>query len=177
MLELAGKLPDAVVACVGGGSNAIGMFRGFLGDPGVKIYGVEAAGTGKRGTPHSAAIGVGRPGVLHGARSYLLQDRDGQILPAHSVAAGLDNPGVGPEHSMLKDSGRVEYLTATDFEAVSAFLALSGAEGLIPALECSHAVARAIDLAKSMGPGNDVLVCLSGRGDKDVDTVARMLDP
>jgi tryptophan synthase beta chain len=176
MLETTGKLPDAVVACVGGGSNAIGIFRGFLDDSQVKIYGVEAAGTGVEGAYHSAAIGLGRPGVLHGARSYLLQNADGQILPAHSVAPGLDYPGVGPEHSMLKDSGRVEYLKATDAEAVSAFRHLAATEGILPALESSHAVARALDLARQLGPGADVLVCLSGRGDKDVDIVAEALD-
>jgi tryptophan synthase beta chain len=172
MLDQAGKLPDAVVACVGGGSNAIGIFRGFVEDAGVKIYGVEAAGTGREGAPHSAAIGLGRPGVLHGARSYLLQDADGQILPAHSVAPGLDYPGVGPEHSMLKDNGRVEYLVATNDEAVEAFRTLARSEGILPALESSHAVARGVDLARSIGKGGDVLVCLSGRGDKDVDIVA-----
>jgi tryptophan synthase beta chain len=176
MLESTGKLPDAVVACVGGGSNAIGIFRGFLEDPEVKIYGVEAAGTGEEGAYHSAAIGLGRPGVLHGARSYLLQDADGQILPAHSVAPGLDYPGVGPEHSMLKDSGRVEYLKATDAEAVAAFRHLASSEGILPALESSHAVARGLDLARQLGPDGDVLVCLSGRGDKDVDIVAEALE-
>lgn len=175
MFEQAGRQPDAVVACVGGGSNAIGIFRGFLNDPGIRIYGVEAAGSGAAGTPHSAALGMGRPGVLHGARSYLLQDVDGQVLPAHSVAPGLDYPGVGPEHSMLRDSGRVQYLAATDGEAVSAFRELSTREGILPALESSHAVARAIDLARDLGPGGDVLVCLSGRGDKDVDIVAGVL--
>jgi tryptophan synthase beta chain len=176
MMDQAGKLPDAVVACVGGGSNAIGIFRWFLDDAGVKIYGVEAAGTGREGAPHSAAIGLGRPGVLHGARSYLLQDPDGQILPAHSVAPGLDYPGVGPEHSMLKDNGRVEYLTATDRDAIGAFRALATSEGILPALESSHAVARGMDLAKELGKDGDVLVCLSGRGDKDIDIVAGALD-
>lgn len=175
MMELAGKLPDAVVACVGGGSNAIGIFRGFLTDAEVKIYGVEAAGTGLEGEPHSAAIGLGRPGVLHGARSYLLQDSDGQIMPAHSVAPGLDYPGVGPEHSMLKDSGRVQYLVANDAEAVGAFRELARTEGILPALESSHAVARGMDLARTIGKGGDVLVCLSGRGDKDIDIVAGTL--
>jgi tryptophan synthase beta chain len=171
-----GKLPDAVIACVGGGSNAIGMFRGFLGDPEVALYGVEAAGTGVEGTPHSAALGRGRPGVLHGARSYLLQNEDGQVLPAHSIAPGLDYPGVGPEHSHLKDSGRVSYLSALDSEAVDAFRMLSTSEGILPALESSHALARAFDLARELGPDKDVLVCLSGRGDKDVDIVAKALD-
>lgn len=171
-LECTGRLPDAVLACVGGGSNAIGIFRGFLQDPGVAIYGVEAAGTGRQGAPHSAAVGLGRPGVLHGARSYLLQDSDGQILPAHSIAPGLDYPGVGPEHSMLRDTGRVRYLSATDAEAVAAFRELAGTEGILAALESSHAVARGLDIARRLGPGTDVLVCLSGRGDKDIDIVA-----
>lgn len=175
MLQQAGSLPDAVVACVGGGSNAIGIFRGFLEDDGVAIYGVEAAGSGEDGAPHSAAVGLGRAGVLHGSRSYLLQDGDGQVLPAHSVAPGLDYPGVGPEHAMLKDSGRVTYLSARDAEAVSAFQALASREGILPALESSHAVARGMDLARDLGEGADVLVCLSGRGDKDVDIVAREL--
>lgn len=176
MLNQAGSLPDAVVACVGGGSNAIGIFRGFLEDRAVAIYGVEAAGSGQTGAPHSAAVGLGRPGVLHGALSYLLQDGDGQVLPAHSVAPGLDYPGVGPEHSMLKDSGRVIYLSASDSEAVSAFQMLAAKEGILPALESSHAVARAVDLARDLGKGKEVLICLSGRGDKDVDIVARDLD-
>lgn len=175
-LEETGKLPDAVVACVGGGSNAMGMFRGFIGDPSVAIYGVEAAGTGDEGSPHSAALGMGRPGVLHGARQYLLQDEDGQVLPAHSIAPGLDYPGVGPEHSYLKDTGRVTYLSAKDSEAVAAFRLLSTVEGILPALESCHAIARGLDLAKELGKGADVLVCLSGGGDKDVDIVAGALD-
>lgn len=175
MVEQAGRLPDAVVACVGGGSNAIGMFRAFLDDADVAIYGVEAAGTGDPEAPHSAALGLGRPGVLHGARSYLLQDEDGQVLPAHSVAPGLDYPGVGPEHSMLKDSGRVTYLSARDSEAVRAFQTLASREGILPALESSHALARSLDLAAELGRGKRVLVCLSGRGDKDVDIVAEAI--
>ena len=171
-----GKLPDAVIACVGGGSNAMGMFRGFVDDAEVALYGVEAAGTGVEGTPHSAALGLGRPGVLHGARSYLLQNSDGQILPAHSIAPGLDYPGVGPEHAFLKDTGRVVYLSARDSEAVDAFRLLATSEGILPALESSHAVARALDLARELGKDKDVLVCLSGRGDKDVDIVAKALD-
>lgn len=174
-LEETGKLPDAVVACVGGGSNAMGMFRGFIDDPSVAIYGVEAAGTGHEGAPHSAALGLGRPGVLHGARQYLLQDSDGQVLPAHSIAPGLDYPGVGPEHSHLRDIGRVKYLSAVDTEAVAAFRLLSTTEGILPALESSHAVARGLDLARELGDGADVLICLSGRGDKDVDIVAKAL--
>jgi tryptophan synthase beta chain len=170
-----GKLPDAVVACVGGGSNAIGMFRAFLGDRDVAIYGVEAAGSGQVGAPHSAALACGLPGVLHGARSYLLQDPEGQVRAAHSIAPGLDYPGVGPEHSWLKDEGRVEYLRATDHEAVAAFQRLATTEGILPALEPAHALARAYDLARELGPAKDVLVCLSGRGDKDIDIVASAL--
>lgn len=174
-LEETGKLPDAVVACVGGGSNAMGMFRGFIDDPSVALYGVEAAGTGDDGAPHSAALGLGRPGVLHGARQYLLQDSDGQVLPAHSIAPGLDYPGVGPEHSHLKDTGRVRYLSALDAEAVAAFRLLATTEGILPALESSHAVARGLDLARELGKEGNVLICLSGRGDKDVDIVAKAL--
>lgn len=174
-LEETGKLPDAVVACVGGGSNAMGIFRGFIDDSCVAIYGVEAAGTGDEGAPHSAALGLGRPGVLHGARQYLLQDSDGQVMPAHSIAPGLDYPGVGPEHSYLKDIGRVKYLSAVDSDAVAAFRLLATTEGILPALESSHAVARGLDLARELGKAGDVLICLSGRGDKDVDIVAKAL--
>ncbi|MGI8425888.1 MAG: tryptophan synthase subunit beta [Actinomycetota bacterium] len=174
-LETNGKLPEAVVACVGGGSNAIGMFRAFLKDRKVAIYGVEAAGEDLSEDRHSATLTEGSPGVLHGARSYLLQDSDGQISPAHSISAGLDYPGVGPEHSQLKDSGRVDYLTATDDEALAAFQALARTEGILPALEPAHALARAVDLAAELGEGKDVLVCLSGRGDKDVEIAARAL--
>jgi tryptophan synthase beta chain len=156
VLEAEGSLPDAVIACVGGGSNAIGIFRGFLDDEDVRIYGVEAAG--------AASLGTGRPGVLHGARSSLLADEDGQIADAHSISAGLDYPGVGPEHAFLRDTGRVEYLAATDGEALAAFQRLAETEGIIPALESSHALARAPEL-----DGDVVVVCLSGRGDKDLD--------
>ncbi len=156
VLEAEGSLPDAVIACVGGGSNAIGIFRGFLEDEDVRIYGVEAAG--------AASLGSGRPGVLHGARSSLLADEDGQIADAHSISAGLDYPGVGPEHAFLRDTGRVEYLAATDGEALAAFQRLAETEGIIPALESSHALARAPEL-----DGDVVVVCLSGRGDKDLD--------
>jgi tryptophan synthase beta chain len=156
VLEAEGSLPDAVIACVGGGSNAIGIFRGFLEDEDVRIYGVEAAG--------AASLGTGRPGVLHGARSSLLADEDGQIADAHSISAGLDYPGVGPEHAFLRDTGRVEYLAATDGEALAAFQRLAETEGIIPALESSHALARAPEL-----DGDVVVVCLSGRGDKDLD--------
>jgi tryptophan synthase beta chain len=156
MLETEGSLPEVVVACVGGGSNAIGMFAGFLDDPEVRIVGVEARG--------AASLGSGRAGVLHGARSAVLADDDGQILDAHSISAGLDYPGVGPEHAALRDSGRVEYLSASDEEALAAFRRLAETEGIIPALEPAHALARAADLDADV-----VLVCLSGRGDKDLD--------
>src|SRR5205085_7720569 len=155
MLEAEGRLPQAVVACVGGGSNAIGIFVGFVDDADVRLIGVEAAG--------AASLGTGRPGVLHGARSSLLADEDGQILDAHSISAGLDYPGVGPEHAWLRDSGRAEYLAATDEEALAAFSRLAETEGIIPALESSHALARAAELDEEV-----VLVCLSGRGDKDL---------
>ena len=173
-LRATGTLPDAVVACVGGGSNAIGIFRAFLDDE-VRLYGVEAAGDGLQTARHAATLSRGAPGVLHGARSYLLQDADGQVQEAHSISAGLDYPGVGPEHSWLKDAGRVRYLWATDREALDAFALLSRTEGIIPALEPAHALARAADLARELGPGSNVLVNLSGRGDKDVDVVARAL--
>jgi tryptophan synthase beta chain len=169
-----GTLPDAVVACVGGGSNAIGIFRAFVDDQ-VRLYGVEAAGDGLQTTRHAATLSRGEPGVLHGARSYLLQDASGQVQEAHSISAGLDYPGVGPEHSWLKDSGRVRYLAASDSEALEAFSVLSRSEGIIPALESSHALARAKDLARELGPGYNVLVNLSGRGDKDVEIVARAM--
>jgi tryptophan synthase beta chain len=172
--RVTGALPDAVVACVGGGSNAIGIFRAFVEDQ-VRLYGVEAAGEGLQTTRHAATLSRGEPGVLHGSRSYLLQDASGQVQEAHSISAGLDYPGVGPEHSWLKDSGRVRYLAATDAEALEAFSLLSRSEGIIPALESSHALARAKDLARELGPGFNVLVNLSGRGDKDVDIVARAM--
>ncbi len=170
-----GTLPDAVVACVGGGSNAIGVFRAFFGDQ-VRLYGVEAAGDGLNSARHAATLSRGEPGVLHGSRSYLLQDASGQVQEAHSISAGLDYPGVGPEHSWLKDSGRVRYLAASDAEALEAFGLLSRTEGIIPALESSHALARAKDLAREFGPGHNVLVNLSGRGDKDVEIVARAMN-
>lgn len=168
------KLPEAAVACVGGGSNAIGMFRAFLDDR-VHLYGVEAAGEGLESNHHSASLLRGEPGVLHGSRSYLLQDRHGQVRPTHSISAGLDYPGVGPEHSWLKDSGRVTYLGATDREALDAFQLVARTEGILPALEPAHAIARAVDLARELGADADVLVCLSGRGDKDVEIVANAL--
>jgi tryptophan synthase beta chain len=162
VLAAAGRLPDAVVACVGGGSNAIGLFAGFLEDEGVRLIGVEAAG--------AASLGAGRPGVLHGARSSILADEDGQILDAHSISAGLDYPGVGPEHAALRDSGRAEYVTATDEEALAAFRLLAEREGIIPALEPAHALARALDLDAEL-----VVVGLSGRGDKDLAEVLERL--
>jgi tryptophan synthase beta chain len=170
MLTRMGRLPAVVVACVGGGSNAIGIFAAFLDDD-VRLVGVEAAGRGLDSTAHAAPLSRGRPGVLHGARSYLMQDADGQVLATHSISAGLDYPGVGPEHSALRDSGRVEYLAATDDEALAAFHTLCRLEGIIPALESSHALHVAAGIAADVGSDAVVLVCLSGRGDKDVDTV------
>jgi tryptophan synthase beta chain len=175
ILEAEKRLPDLVVACVGGGSNAIGMFHPFLDDPGVEIHGVEAAGDGVETQRHAATLTKGSPGVLHGARSYLLQDRDGQILEAHSISAGLDYPGVGPEHSWLKDQGRVKYFSATDRDAMEAFMALSRLEGIIPALEPSHAIAHVMRVAPRMAKDQIIVVALSGRGDKDVFTAAAAL--
>ncbi|HVT26145.1 MAG TPA: tryptophan synthase subunit beta [Rhizomicrobium sp.] len=170
-----GRLPDLLIACVGGGSNAIGTFHPFLDDRDVKIHGVEAAGEGTDTPRHAATISKGTPGVLHGARSYLLQDADGQILEAHSISAGLDYPGVGPEHSWLKDMGRVKYFSATDKEAMNAFTALSRFEGIIPALESAHALAHAMRVAPQMDKDQVIVVTLSGRGDKDVFTAAAAL--
>ena len=175
MLEREGRLPDLIAACVGGGSNAIGMFHPFLNDPEVEIHGVEAAGDGADTQRHAATLSKGTPGVLHGARSYLLQDRDGQVLEAHSISAGLDYPGVGPEHSWLKDSGRVKYVPATDKEALDAFQLLTKIEGIIPALESAHALAYVAKLAPTMSKDEIIVVNLSGRGDKDVYTVASHL--
>lgn len=175
ILERTGRLPDAVVACVGGGSNAMGIFYPFLDDEGVALVGAEAAGEGIETGRHAATLTAGVRGVLHGAKSYLLHDEDGQILPAHSISAGLDYPGVGPEHSYLKDSGRATYVAVTNQEALEAFVTLSRLEGIIPALESSHAVAEAIRLAKELGPGKQIIVNLSGRGDKDVAEVERLL--
>lgn len=175
MLRQAGRLPDYAVACVGGGSNAIGLFHAFLGDPYVKLVGVEAAGQGLETPFHAATLCAGQIGVLHGAKSYLLQDDDGQVLPTHSVSAGLDYPGVGPEHSYLKDSGRATYVAVTDEQALDAFHLLSQTEGIIPALESAHALAYAADLAARLEPSQSILVNLSGRGDKDVFTVAQIL--
>jgi tryptophan synthase beta chain len=171
-----GSLPDAVVACIGGGSNAMGMFYPFIEDEGVRLYGVEAAGAGVETDFHAASLTKGRPGVLHGALMYLLQSEDGQIQEAHSISAGLDYPGVGPEHSFLKDIGRANYVSITDHEALDAFLLLSKLEGIIPALESAHAVAYAIKLAGEMENSESIVVCLSGRGDKDVDTVKAKLE-
>lgn len=171
MLELTGRLPDAVVACVGGGSNAIGIFHPFLSDSSVALYGVEAAGEGLSGR-HAASLTAGSRGVLHGSLSYILQDEDGQILPAHSISAGLDYPGVGPEHSYLKETGRATYVAVTDQEALDGFLLLSRTEGIIPALESAHAIAFAVRLARELGPEKSLIVNVSGRGDKDVQQVA-----
>ncbi|MFJ7725733.1 tryptophan synthase subunit beta [Neobacillus sp. NPDC097160] len=170
-LLMEGCLPDAVVACIGGGSNAMGMFYPFIEDEEVQLHGVEAAGAGVDTDFHAASLTKGRPGVLHGALMYLLQSEDGQIQEAHSISAGLDYPGVGPEHSHLKDSGRANYFSITDDEALDAFQLLSKLEGIIPALESAHAVAYAIKLAARLKNSENIVVCLSGRGDKDVDTV------
>jgi tryptophan synthase beta chain len=169
------RLPDLVVACVGGGSNAIGMFHPFLDDREVEIHGVEAAGEGAETAHHAATLSKGAPGVLHGARSYLLQNSDGQVLEAHSISAGLDYPGVGPEHSWLKDQGRVKYYSATDRDALEAFQLLSKLEGIIPALEPSHALAHVMRVAPKMAKDQIIVVTLSGRGDKDVFTAASAL--
>jgi tryptophan synthase beta chain len=175
IVERENRLPDLVVACVGGGSNAIGMFHPFLDDAAVDIHGVEASGDGMETKRHAATLSKGAPGVLHGARSYLLQDRDGQILEAHSISAGLDYPGVGPEHSWLKDMGRVKYFSATDKEALEAFVLLSKLEGIIPALESAHAIAHVMRVAPQLEKDKIIVVCLSGRGDKDVNTAAAAL--
>jgi len=173
-LEQTGRLPDALVACVGGGSNAIGLFHPFLDDEAVKMYGVEAAGRGLDTGEHAAPLSAGRPGVLHGNRTYLMEDDAGQIIETHSVSAGLDYPGVGPEHSWLKDMGRVNYVGATDAEALAAFRQLTQVEGIMPALESSHAIAYATKLAKTMRPDQMIIVNLSGRGDKDIHTIAKI---
>ncbi|WP_369601898.1 tryptophan synthase subunit beta [Hahella sp. SMD15-11] len=173
-LEQIGRLPDALVACVGGGSNAIGLFHPFIGDESVAMYGVEAAGLGLETGQHAAPLSAGRPGVLHGNRTYLMEDENGQILGTHSISAGLDYPGVGPEHAWLKDTGRATYVAATDEEALEAFHLLTRIEGIMPALESSHAVAYAIKLAREMSPEQSIVVNLSGRGDKDIHTVAKL---
>jgi len=173
-LEMFGKLPDALVACVGGGSNAIGLFHPFLEDKQVAMFGVEAGGKGLETGAHAAPLSAGTPGVLHGNRTYLMTDGGGQIQETHSVSAGLDYPGVGPEHAWLKDLKRVNYVAATDSEAMEAFHKLTRLEGIIPALETSHAVAYAMDLARSMDADQTIVINLSGRGDKDIETVARL---
>ena len=174
VLEQFGRMPDALVACVGGGSNALGLFHPFIGDREVALYGVEAAGRGLASGEHAASLCAGRPGVLHGCRTYLLDDEAGQIRHTHSVSAGLDYPGVGPEHSWLKDSGRAQYDSVTDTEALEACHALTRLEGILPALESSHAVAYGMRLAREMRPDQMVLINLSGRGDKDVQTLAEL---
>ncbi|MDX5151567.1 MAG: tryptophan synthase subunit beta, partial [Acidiferrobacterales bacterium] len=172
VLEKEGRLPDALVACVGGGSNAIGLFYPFIEDESVAFYGVEAAGDGLETGHHAAPLCAGRPGVLHGNRTYLMETDDGQIIETHSVSAGLDYPGVGPEHAWLKDSGRANYVAITDDEALAAFHELTRTEGILPALESSHALAYAKKLAPQLGKDKVIVVNLSGRGDKDVHTVA-----
>jgi tryptophan synthase beta chain len=170
--EQAGRLPDALIACVGGGSNAIGLFHPFLADEQVALYGVEAAGSGLDSGRHAAPLCAGRPGVLHGNRTYLMEDDNGQIIETHSISAGLDYPGVGPEHAWLKDIGRANYVAVDDDEALAAFHSLTRTEGIIPALESSHALAYAMKLAPTMRPDQLIIVNLSGRGDKDIHTVA-----
>ncbi|KAJ3567949.1 hypothetical protein NP233_g6028 [Leucocoprinus birnbaumii] len=173
--EARGKLPDVVVACVGGGSNAIGTFYDFIPDKNVRLVGVEAGGEGTDGIKHSATLSMGQPGVLHGVRTYILQDKDGQIIETHSISAGLDYPGVGPEHAWLKDSGRAEYVVATDEEALRGFRILTQKEGIIPALESSHAIWEALRIAKTLPKDQNLVVCLSGRGDKDVEQISDLL--
>jgi tryptophan synthase beta chain len=175
LMAAEGRLPDALVACIGGGSNAIGLFHPFLDEPNVRMYGVEAAGLGLASGQHAASLAGGRPGVLHGNRTYLLQDEDGQIREAHSISAGLDYPGVGPEHAWLHESGRVTYVSATDDEALAAFVLCSRTEGIIPALEPAHALAYVRKLAPTMGRDQIIVMNLCGRGDKDIFTVAAVL--
>ncbi|MGM0899629.1 MAG: tryptophan synthase subunit beta [Bacillota bacterium] len=174
-LEKEGKLPEALVACIGGGSNAMGMFHPFVNDETVKMYGVEAAGLGVDTDRHAASLTKGKPGILHGAMMYLLQDEDGQIQEAHSISAGLDYPGIGPEHSYLHDIKRVKYESITDDEALEGVTLLSRLEGIIPALESAHAVAYAVKLAATMSKDEGIVICLSGRGDKDVQTIRERL--
>ena len=171
--ELTGRLPDAVCACVGGGSNAMGIFHAFVPDQQVRLYGFEAGGDGIETGRHAATLTAGSPGILHGSLSYLLQDEDGQTVPSHSISAGLDYPGVGPEHAWLRETGRAGYQPVTDAEAMDAFALLCRTEGILPAIESAHALAGAMRVGRALGPDAIVLVCLSGRGDKDVDTAAR----
>jgi tryptophan synthase beta chain len=173
VLARTGRLPSAVIACVGGGSNAIGAFHAFIADEGVRLIGCEAGGDGLASGKHAATLSGGSPGVIHGMRTYLLQDADGQTLPTHSISAGLDYPGVGPEHAWLHDSGRASYFPVTDTDAMAAFSLLCRTEGIIPAIESAHALAGAVTLGAEFGPGDVILVNLSGRGDKDVDIAAR----
>jgi tryptophan synthase beta chain len=172
VIELTGALPDAVCACVGGGSNAIGIFHAFVPDESVRLYGFEAGGEGVETGRHAATLTAGAPGVLHGSYSYVLQDEDGQTVESHSISAGLDYPGVGPEHAWLRESGRAAYLPVTDSAAMDAFALLARTEGILPAIESAHALAGAQSVGRDLGPGAVVLVNLSGRGDKDVDTAA-----
>ena len=174
MLEMFGRQPDALIACVGGGSNAMGLFYPYIEDQNMRLIGVEAGGMGIATGKHAATLCVGKPGILHGSRTYLMQDENGQILETHSISAGLDYPGVGPEHAWLKDSGRAEYVSVTDDEALKAFHDLCHLEGIIPALECAHALAYAAKIAPQMGKDKLLLVNLSGRGDKDMNTVANL---
>ncbi|RAG85050.1 tryptophan synthase subunit beta [Streptacidiphilus pinicola] len=173
LLERVGRLPDAAVACVGGGSNAIGLFHAFLDDPSVRLVGCEPGGLGPEEGRHAATLSVGEPGILHGSRSYVLQDEDGQITDTYSISAGLDYPGIGPEHAYLKDAGRAEYRAVTDDQAMQALRLLARTEGIIAAIESAHALAGALDVGRELGPDGVVLVNLSGRGDKDMDTAAR----
>ena len=176
ILDQEGRLPDHLIACIGGGSNAMGLFYPFLDDMSVKITGIEAGGMGLQGNKHCASLSAGRPGVLHGNRTYLLQDDDGQIIEGHSISAGLDYPGIGPEHAWLKESGRVEYVAITDNEAVDAFKVCTKTEGIIPALEPSHAIAHLINIAPNLPKNDVVIVNLCGRGDKDIFTIAEYLN-
>ncbi len=176
ILEKEGRLPDTVIACCGGGSNSIGMFAEFIEEKDVELIGVEAAGLGIETGKHASAMALGKPGVLHGMRSYLLQDDDGNVQLAHSISAGLDYPGVGPEHAYLRDTGRARYVSITDKECIDALLELCRVEGIIPAIESAHAMAYAFKKAKTMKPDDIMIVCLSGRGDKDVHTVAQYLE-
>ncbi|MGW0594089.1 tryptophan synthase subunit beta [Streptosporangium sp. NPDC002607] len=173
ILERAGRMPDAAIACVGGGSNALGLFHGFLPDSGVRLIGCEAAGHGVESGEHAASLSAGEPGILHGSRSYVLQDEEGQITEPCSISAGLDYPGIGPEHAYLRDIGRAEYRPVTDDEAMQAFRLLSRTEGIIPAIESAHALAGALEVGKELGKDGLIIVNLSGRGDKDMDTAAR----